>query len=132
LRQCIRPVYGVQSHLALMESARMGPHKAIGHEDRFFSQANHAPVNGCAISSLNPRKTGWALSTQTLAASRFGQETLHTPGLKSAPSSKSGRSCSLRQRLQHGDGCVPRAVLAIPQARIDRASYGCTVHELLG
>ena len=58
LRQCIRPVYGAQWHLALMESARMGPHKAVGHEDHFFKQADHAPVNGCAISSLNPRKTG--------------------------------------------------------------------------
>ena len=51
LRQCIRPVCGVNSRLALMESARIGPHKAFGHEDRFFSQANHAPVNDCAISS---------------------------------------------------------------------------------
>ena len=58
LRQCIRPVYGACMHLALMESARIGPHKAFGHEDRFFSQANAAPVNGCAISALDPRKTG--------------------------------------------------------------------------
>jgi len=58
LRQCIRPVGSTRRHLALMESAHMGPHKAVGHEDRFFKQADHAPVNGCAISSLNPRKTG--------------------------------------------------------------------------
>jgi len=30
--------------LALMESAHIDPHKAFGHEGRFFSQACDAPV----------------------------------------------------------------------------------------
>jgi hypothetical protein len=49
LRQCIRPVGGAQRYLALMESARIDPHKAFGYENRFFSQAGNAPENGCAI-----------------------------------------------------------------------------------
>jgi hypothetical protein len=56
LHQCIRPIRGA-TLLALMESARLKPHKIFGHEGRFFSQADEAPVDDRAISYFSFRKT---------------------------------------------------------------------------
>jgi hypothetical protein len=33
-----------------VEAARIDPHKSLDHDGRFFSQADDAPVDGCAIS----------------------------------------------------------------------------------
>ena len=122
MRQCIRPVCGALELLALMEAARIDPHKTLGHVGRFFNQAGDAPVDGCAISQVKPRSTGWVSSVNRVRP--LALDTADIAGCQRALSSRSVRACWPAPRQQRCGGVrVSRALSHAPRLDRSRAKH---------